>query len=730
MDLLIEKSSYRENDLTALLSMFVFTLLLSFVKLFDTSLCFTLPMFIVAFACGHKYIGVYFVSVFFSVAIDSNNQLLLIISFTSYLILQAGVYLKFVKLKYIAIIMSLIATMYLYIYGYDLTVVWLIAVVVLLQSHLYLELAPIFIHRTIDVFTNRRLMILTIVIMLCIASLLEINKIYMLVILRFYTLLSVYYLGINVVMPSILYISIILVIQNFALKDDVLSLLLPFSIFFMYNPDNKLKCVTIYLMSHLILPFFVTYDYYYHGFMIIVSALLFIVAPKINIKKEMMLDEYKETSSKTKLIQKANTFASLFKQLTTIFKEENSITQIGEYAGYIYEDVCSRCSSKEYCYYSKDGINRLAKLINKGMHNEYSKEDIKYIKEHCINPKDYLINTTKYRESYQKSSRINKENQFLKNELFDEFSLLSNIFDNFSNSVNNTNINEQHIKEHLLGYKFNIVFLKKQIRSMNTYTLEIGIINTTKHEIIEELLPILETYLNESLEIISLKDSMHHLGYTSVILKHDLNYVLQYGFQQHSLDPTACGDSHIVFNSGNQHYLAISDGMGQGIDASKESKLTLEVLSKLVLNGVDLKDTLNSINTLLRIKNHSDMFTTLDLCNINLANAKTRIIKYGANNSYHIRYGEIEEISCKSLPVGIVSNITMTSYELMLKDEDILIMVSDGVGDNFKGIVNEALPIINDFHPQEIATLLMNRVIDENNLDDISIMVIKIVKQE
>ena len=58
--------------------------------------------------------------------------------------------------------------------------------------------------------------------------------------------------------------------------------------------------------------------------------------------------------------------------------------------------------------------------------------------------------------------------------------------------------------------------------------------------------------------------------------------------------------------------------MGQGKMAANESKLTLEVLSKLILNGIGLKDTIDSINALLKIKNRNDMFTTLDLCNINL----------------------------------------------------------------------------------------------------------------
>ena len=170
--------------------------------------------------------------------------------------------------------------------------------------------------------------------------------------------------------------------------------------------------------------------------------------------------------------------------------------------------------------------------------------------------------------------------------------------------------------------------------------------------------------------------------------------------------------------------------MGQGKIAATESKLTLEVLSKLILNGISLKDTIDSINALLKIKNHNDMFTTLDLCHINLANAKMKLIKYGANPSYHIRNGTVEKITTNSLPVGIVSKLKMSSYEMLLKDNDIVIMSSDGTGDNFEQIIKRNIKMINHMHPQEAATLLMDRVLEENNLDDISIVVIKVVKSE
>ena len=46
--------------------------------------------------------------------------------------------------------------------------------------------------------------------------------------------------------------------------------------------------------------------------------------------------------------------------------------------------------------------------------------------------------------------------------------------------------------------------------------------------------------------------------------------------------------------------------MGQGYIAYKESKLTLDVLSQLLKNGIQLRDTLNTLNTLLKIKNQGE----------------------------------------------------------------------------------------------------------------------------
>lgn len=731
MDLTVSKAKekIKSNKLTYL-SIFGLTLLLGLVKIYDTSLCFVLPMLVISFACGYPSIIAYMIAIALISYLTNDNYMLLIVSLTSVVLMQVMMYLKFIKSKYLALIIALVSLIFLYIYQYSYIEMLVILSFTILHSLLYLEVIPLFVHNTIEVYTNKRMMILSVMIMLAITSLIEVNQVYTMILLRFYLLLSVYYLGINNTMPTILYISIVLMFMNSLLKDEILSLILPFSIFFMYKPENKLICSTEYLLSHLILPFFITYDYFYHSFVIVVSAALFLFIPSFKKKPKVLSEEYKNVTSRNKLIQKANTFASLFKQLTDIFQEANRDVNIGEFVGYVYEDVCSRCPSRDLCFYRDGNVSRLGKLINKGFKSSYSEDDLKYIEQNCINPDRFISAVNEYKESYDKIKRINQENFHLKKDLFYEFSLLSDVFNNFSSSLEQTPLSDDSLKEHLLGYQFNITYLYRHQISMHCYTLEIGLMDISKEEVVEELIPIIEGYLNEKLEVVSIKDTMHYLGYTSLILKHQQNYSLQYGIQQYSLEPMYCGDSFSVFHQNNMHYLALSDGMGQGKVAASESKLTLEVLSKLILNGIGLKDTIDSVNSLLKIKNRNDVFTTLDLCNINLANARMKMIKYGANPSYHIRGGVVEKITSHTLPVGVVSKLKMVSYEMPLFNNDLIIMSSDGAGSNFEKIISDNIALLENKHPQEIATYLMDQVLNENNLDDISIIVIKIIEND
>ena len=80
-------------------------------------------------------------------------------------------------------------------------------------------------------------------------------------------------------------------------------------------------------------------------------------------------------------------------------------------------------------------------------------------------------------------------------------------------------IEEKHIYEHMEGYHFQLAHLKKYYESQSVYYLEIGLYDMTREEIENEFIPILEAYLNETLDIEVIKTPMHQLGYTYLVFK-------------------------------------------------------------------------------------------------------------------------------------------------------------------------------------------------------------------
>ena len=150
---------------------------------------------------------------------------------------------------------------------------------------------------------------------------------------------------------------------------------------------------------------------------------------------------------------------------------------------------------------------------------------------------------------------------------------------------------------------------------------------------------------------------------------------------------------------------------------------SLDVLSQLLKNGIQLRDTLNTLNTLLKIKNQGDMYTTLDLFDFNLMNSRLKVIKYGAYESYLIRNHQIDVLHSHSLPVGMASTMKMVSYDMKIKENDILILTSDGVGEHFFDLLKKYQEEIEKMSVYEIVSFLFQKSFQKKDLDDMSIIV-------
>ena len=131
-----------------------------------------------------------------------------------------------------------------------------------------------------------------------------------------------------------------------------------------------------------------------------------------------------------------------------------------------------------------------------------------------------------------------------------------------------------------------------------------------------------------------------------------------------------------------KYMIAISDGMGKGKKAYEESSITIDILEKMMDAKINDEVIINTINNMLLLKSSDEMFSTIDLGIMDLKKGYLETIKMGACSTYIKRDNkDIDLISSSSLPVGILSEIKPDRKSVKIKNDDYIIMVSDGILD-------------------------------------------------
>lgn len=141
-----------------------------------------------------------------------------------------------------------------------------------------------------------------------------------------------------------------------------------------------------------------------------------------------------------------------------------------------------------------------------------------------------------------------------------------------------------------------------------------------------------------------------------------------------------CGDSHNISNLRGGKYIAVlSDGMGTGSRAGKESSAIVELLEGFMDAGFDRKVAVKLVNSAMVMKSTKEAFATVDMCIIDLYTGEAEFIKNGAEPSYIKRKNGTETVRSASLPVGIMPGVEIESFAHKLSEGDTIVMVSDGL---------------------------------------------------
>ncbi|ADL08813.1 protein serine/threonine phosphatase [Thermosediminibacter oceani DSM 16646] len=184
--------------------------------------------------------------------------------------------------------------------------------------------------------------------------------------------------------------------------------------------------------------------------------------------------------------------------------------------------------------------------------------------------------------------------------------------------------------------------------------------------------------------------------------------------------------------------LAISDGMGVGEKARKESERTLSILEELLEAGYDHKTALDILNSAMQIARNDDTFSTLDLALIDMYSGQVEFIKAGAVTGFIKRGKLVDTVRGGSLPVGIVDSITASTVKKRLKPGDMIVLLSDGAldsfsdGDDKEAEMMEFLASTNTTNPQELANRILEKVREKRKTvrDDMTVLVGRIWHQQ
>ena len=129
--------------------------------------------------------------------------------------------------------------------------------------------------------------------------------------------------------------------------------------------------------------------------------------------------------------------------------------------------------------------------------------------------------------------------------------------------------------------------------------------------------------------------------------------------------------------------MVLTDGMGSGEMAYKDSGNLIESLEYLMEAGFEKKSAVRLLNTLFVVNYEGQSFATLDMTAINLHTGECEIMKNGAATTFIKHQEHVETIVSSALPVGVDLDAEPDVTRVMLEEGDTVIMVSDGVLDGF-----------------------------------------------
>ncbi|HEY4554031.1 MAG TPA: stage II sporulation protein E [Bacillaceae bacterium] len=452
-------------------------------------------------------------------------------------------------------------------------------------------------------------------------------------------------------------------------------------------------------------------------------------------------------------VRRVEQFSSVFQALSNSFSQtekwnepDDEEQEFDLFLSHVTEKTCQACYRKNQCW--GDQFDKTYELMRTVMHDmdettgNISAQVNRQLDKHCNRGK-------KVKDAIYQELNVAQANQKLKKQVQESRKLVaeqllgvSEVMGDFAREIQREQQSHHRQEEVLLD---SLLEYGIQIEQVEIYSLEPGNIdidiqipNCKGYGECEKIIaPLLSDIFNETIIVGNEECADSPEGYCHVTLCSAKAFVVETGVAHAAKGGGfLSGDSFSTIELGPGKFaVAISDGMGNGERAHRESNETLSLLQKILQSGIEEKVAIKSVNSVLSLRTTEEVFSTLDLAMIDLQTAEAKFLKIGSIPSFIKRGNKIMKVEAGNLPMGILQEFDVDVVSEQLRAGDLVIMMSDGVFEgplhveNYELWMKRKLREIETDEPQEIADLVMEEVIRTRSgviADDMTIAVARI----
>ncbi len=451
-------------------------------------------------------------------------------------------------------------------------------------------------------------------------------------------------------------------------------------------------------------------------------------------------------------INRLKEISELFDDLGRTFRNSTQIDtvvdtkEVYQLIDQIANVQCANCGMRRFCweegfYTTYYAIFNMISIMDGG--GSLVDENIPIaIKDYCINKEEIIDEIKRYFNTF----KINNmwRNKILENRILvsDQLEEVAKVVGNIANDIYVNPIFKEDIEEIIFAnLKNNKVDVKDVIvMELDGENFEIYVdVEKTYKDVNkgENIKKLVSKSINTPLKLCLTYVKSQEENQKYKLIKSNRYNALTTAVSEPNGFNEVSGDNYTFGEGENSYFVALSDGMGMGEKANRESTTAINLLESFLEAKFDKAVALKTINSILMLKSNDELFATLDVSLFDLCTGKLQIIKTGSPATFIKRKDEVKVINSQSLPVGILKDVEFNVYEEYLEDGDIVIMMSDGVLEANKDIsyverwMKDIIKNIESLNPTTIANEILNVAklnSDDNPKDDMTILVTKIWK--